>query len=197
MRMWTACLAALISGCALTSKATPQQVRYFSPESVETRAPSAAPRGEGPKLRFGRIASSPYLRSRIVYRHAAFELAAYEDRRWTEDPDAYLRRALARSLFDERRLVQAVGGSPPTLDVEVVAFEEVRRAGARFGRVELAYVLHDERDVLASGRLAAERQAASADMPEVVAAIAAALTAVTVDLSERIATRLGAPRAGQ
>lgn len=185
-------VATLACGCALSSKGTPLKVRYFSPESgVTTTTGAPATTGEGPKLRLGRVTSGPYLRSRIVFRQSAVELGSYDNRRWTEEPEAYLRRALGRALFEERPLVRAVGGPVPTVDVELIAFEELRQDGRRSGHVELEYVLHDDRNVLASGRLASEREAASADMPDVVAALGAALEAVTEDLAGRVGTRLG------
>jgi cholesterol transport system auxiliary component len=173
------------------NKSTPVEVRYFTPEAVDVRVASAETRDATAKLRLGRVGSSRYLRSRIVYRHAASELAEYDDRRWTEDPEAYLRRSLARALFEDHRVVQAVGGPAPVLDVELVTFEELRRGSARFGRVELTYVLHDDRDVLASGRVSTERPAASSEMSDVVAAISAALEATTSEVATVVTTRLG------
>jgi cholesterol transport system auxiliary component len=116
--------------CALLSKAEPLQPRYFSPEDnalASGRATDARAVGSpGMRLRLGRISAGPQLRERIVYRASEHELGYYEDRRWTERPDAYLRRALARTLFEERGLLRVVSGSAPTLEAELVAFEELR-----------------------------------------------------------------------
>lgn len=179
-------LAALLAGCALTSKSAPVDIRWFTPENATVHTAAAETRTPACKLRLGRVTSAAFLRSRIVFRSSASELAEYDDRRWTEDPEAYVRRALARTLFEEKRAVQVVAGDAPVLDVEVVAFEEVRRGDARAGRVELTYVLHDDRDVLASGRLAVERPASSAEARDVVAAIGLALDDMATQVAEAV-----------
>jgi cholesterol transport system auxiliary component len=185
------------AGCALASKSTPAEVHWFSPEAIDAVHPTAAalPEPGAGRVRIGRVAASSHLRSRIVFREAAYELGAYDDRRWTENPDVYLRRALEHALFEERGVVQGLGGPVPVLDVELIAFEEVRRGGARTsGRVEVAYVLHDDRDVLAKGRVAVERPASSGAMGDVVAAIAAALEGATSEVAGAVAQRVSTAR---
>jgi hypothetical protein len=56
--------------------------------------------------------------------------------------------------------------------------------------VELVYVLHDERDVLASGRRAVERDARGTEMDAIVTAIAAALDAATDELADAVTKRM-------
>jgi len=199
LRALVLALALGAGACALTSKSTPIEIHYFTPEapapsltsSSAGRAPDAIVAGSRPRLRVGRVTSSAHLRSRVVFRRSAVELGAYEDRRWTENPEMYVRRSLETALFDDRRVVQSVAGGSPTLDVELVAFEEVRRGSARGGRIDLFYVLHDEENVLASGRLAVERDARSGETSDVVLAIAAAMNAATAELSRLVAERLG------
>lgn len=188
-------LAAVLGGCALTSNAPPVDVRYFSPEALHGAYGAAPVRltaadVEAPKLRLGRVRSASYLRSRIVYRTSGVELGTYDDRRWTEDPDVYVRRSLDRALFHERPLAEVLSGDAPVLDVDVVAFEEDRRGAARSGRVELEYVLHDDRNVLASGRIAVERPARSSAMRDIVAAIAAALDEAAAKTADVVAARI-------
>lgn len=179
-----------LAACALTSKSKPLDIRYFSPEArLATDAPLAtAPLG---RLRLGRISPSAILRYRIVHRASDVELETYETLRWTEYPDAYVRRSLARALFDDRRLEQVVGGAAATLEIEVLAFEEVRRGEHRAGRVQLRYLLHDDRRVLASDTVTAEREAAGPEIDQVVPAIGAALEAVSSELAARVTARLG------
>jgi len=178
-----------VAGCALTSKAEPLDIRYFSPELShrDTAPPSSVPRA---RVRLGRITSSAHLRYRIVHRESAVEIEPYEALRWTEQPELYVRRALARALFETEPLEQAVGGTAPTLDVELVAFEEVRRGSTRAGRVELRFELHDEHHVLARGSASAERPATGATIEHVVPAIGAAMEASTSTLAERVAAAL-------
>lgn len=183
----------LLTACALASKSPPREIRYFSPERAEQQA-TPAPAGAHARLRLGRVVAGANLRLAIVHRESAVELAPYETLRWTETPDAYVRRALVRALFDARGLEQAVGGEAPTLDVELVAFEEVARGTQRAGRVELRYQLRDDSRVLARGTIAIERPAAGATIDLVVPAIGAAMTAASDELAERVATELYAQK---
>src|SRR4029077_4048150 len=120
----------VFTGCALLSKAAPLQPRYFSledgPLASNRGAALRSPTSGAMQLRLGRVSAGPHLRERIVYRDSDHELGYYEDRRWTERPETYLRRALARALFEERGLLRVVSGGAPTLEVELVAFEEIR-----------------------------------------------------------------------
>jgi len=202
--------AIALHGCggALTSKSVPVEIHYFTPEApaaaltsagdasasqARAGAGGAAAATDRPRLRLGRVTSSAHLRARIVFRHSPVELGAYEDKRWTENPEAYLRRSLEAALYADRRVVQTVAGRVPVLDVELVAFEEVRRGDSRAGRVEVVYTLHDEEDVIASERLAVERDARTGEMPDVVAAIAAAMSAATTEVAGSVTKRLGSP----
>jgi ABC-type uncharacterized transport system auxiliary subunit len=177
--------AVVFAGCSLLSKAPPRELRYFTPEKVES-AP-AAPSNKI-QLRLGRVRPAELLRTRILHRQSPVEVQEYDMLRWTEPPDAYVRRALARALFDGAGFVQVVGGLVPTLDVDVVAFEQ---DGAG-GRVQLHYLLTDDRQVLASGDVVAERPATGTSIEAAVAAIGAAMNAASAEVASRIATALHA-----
>jgi len=149
-RLHLSLLAALTSGllgCALTSKSDPFTVRYFTPEASGGEQAGAAHANDaaaapGPRLRLGRISAASYLREAIAYRSSSRELGYYEDRRWTESPDIYLRRALARALYEERGLTRVVSGGAPTLEVELTAFEEIQ-GKPRSVRIQAVVLLHD------------------------------------------------------
>jgi len=174
----------VLTGCALTSRSAPTELRYFAPP---VHAAGVVAGEQGPPLRLGRVTPSSLLRARIVHRDSDVELGTYDALRWSDRPEAYVRRALERALFDTHRFDQAVGGgTAPTLDVDVVAFEEVRRGTRRFGRVVLDYELRDDRRVLAHGTVATEREAAPR-IDAVVAAIGDALDASCAELARRIA----------
>lgn len=193
-----ACLGAAglglgLAGCALSSKARPLELHYFSAESpAASAAPSRAPAAEAPRLRLGQVTAADYLRYRIVHRDSAHSVDPYETLRWTEPPGEYVRRALIRALFDSGALAQVVGGAAPTLDVEVTGFEEVVQPGGRAGRVELSYQLRDDQVVIARGTVTAERPARGPGMDAVVAAIGAAMDAASGELAGRVAPRLRA-----
>jgi ABC-type uncharacterized transport system auxiliary subunit len=179
-----------LGGCALTSKGTPLEMRYFSPENIDVH--HAAPRALPPvaRLRLGGLTSSANLRYPIVHRQSAVELDVYETLRWTENPEDYVRRSLSRALFEDGQLDEVVGGAAVTLDVEVIAFEESRRDGRPVGRIQLGYQLHDERSVLKSAVVTIEREATGAGIEPVVAAIGAAMDAATSELAKTVVTQM-------
>jgi cholesterol transport system auxiliary component len=127
--------AALLLGCSLTSKSEPITPRYFTPERTESAGgEQAAARGAliaspGPALalQLGRVDAASYLREYIAYRDSEHELGFYDDRRWSEQPDAYLRRALEQALFERRGLTRVFSAAAPELNVELTAFDEVRK----------------------------------------------------------------------
>lgn len=181
----------LVTGCALASRSTPVEIRYFSPipaaSTKQTSPPlhaSTAPEPRDlPRVRIGSVTPSDHLREDIARRTSPFELELYSTRRWTEAPETYVQRALSEALFDDRELAEAVSGAAVTLDVDVLAFEEVvaPRSG---GRVELKYRLVDERSVLASGVITVERPASGPGFVPIVAAIGNALDEATSQLAD-------------
>jgi len=129
-------------GCALTSKADVVAPRYFSPESVRTtRSPKAAGSFE---LRLGQVSAASHLDERIAFRVGGAEMGFYDNQRWTENPEAYLRRALERDLFEERGLSRIIAGGAPILDIELTAFEELRGQPSK-ARVAVTFSLRDDR----------------------------------------------------
>jgi cholesterol transport system auxiliary component len=189
-----ACCA--LGACALTSKSDPLRPRYFTPESVGAEAPAPAfgpSRGPGPELRLGRITASANLREPIVYRRSATELGYYDDRRWTERPETYLRRALANALFEQRGLTRAVSGQAPTLEVELVAFEEVRGASHK-ARLQAIAILIDRRLGRLERTITVERPVAGKDddIDAVVRALAEALQIAVGEISQRVVEQVAA-----
>ena len=176
-------------GCALTSKSEAFIPRYFSPESgTAVPDPVAA---SGFELRLGRVNSAAYIKDKIVFRNSAYEVGYYEERRWTEKPESYVRRALSRALFDRRGIRQIVYGSGATLDVDVIAFEEVR-APAHLGRVILSYSLYDDRVVRLSRSVTVERPIANAGGDAAADAIVQALAQALVDSVDVLADQTAA-----
>jgi ABC-type uncharacterized transport system auxiliary subunit len=133
----------LLLGCALTSKGEALTPRYFTPLLDPEGAAAKVTARENNELRLGMVAPAAHLEQRIAYRVSDTELAYYDDRRWSEPPEELVRRALERELFEKRGLQRVVSGSAPTLDVDVVGFEELRESHQ--ARVSLRVTLHDER----------------------------------------------------
>lgn len=202
----TAGLALLVStsGCALLSKSDPLTPRYFSPEPASAgagdapeRAPKGLPGGAAmPELRLGRVTAASYLGERLVYRTSSYELGFYEDRRWTEKPDAYFRRSLSRALFEQGGARRIVSGGGPTLDVELVELAELTTP-AHVARVRAVYVLYDPRAVRIEATVTVElpirATPAEARASEAVRALAEALQSAVTQIVARVQVNLNTP----
>jgi len=200
-----ALLLLAVSGCALTSKSSPMMPRYFSPDEARGRTQLAAASSIGEpeagtpaiELRLGRVTAASYLGERIVFRDSNYELGYYEERRWTERPDAYLRRAVARALFEDRGLRRVVSGAGPALDIELSELAELRSPPVV--RVRATYVLYDDRLVRRQATLTIERPIPSAatarEGAETAArAMADALGDTVNQIADRVAADLGRTR---
>jgi cholesterol transport system auxiliary component len=185
--------AALLPGCALLGKSDPVVSRYFTLEDAGDPAAVRAPAGL--QLRLGRIEAWSHLRERMVARNAARELAYSENRRWTERPEVFLRRALARTLFEERGVVEVLSGRAVTLDVELMAFEEMEQPHQV--RMQVGLVLRDDRTSLLQQTITVERPVARSDGPDgspaAVDAFSQALRAGVTQIADRVVMRLAAP----
>jgi cholesterol transport system auxiliary component len=171
------CAALCLCGCALLGKNAPQVPRYFMAD-YDGDAP-AAPVHTGLQLRLGRVEGWAHLRERLAGRHSARELYFYEDRRWSELPETFLRRALERSLFEERGLVQAQSAGGLTLDVELMAFEEIDQPHE--ARLQALLVLHDGSTSLLRETITAEQPIAGGADPA-----QAAVDALTLALKDAV-----------
>jgi cholesterol transport system auxiliary component len=197
----TLMLLALAGGCALTSKSEPLAPRYFDPDL--SSLPVAAADTENananePALRLGRVIAAEHLRERIVFREANRELGFYEDRRWTETPDFYLRRALADVLFERKGIRRVVGGAGLTLDVELLDFEEVKKSPP-VAHVRATFVLHDGRSVVRERTIDVDRPIATEGKPDANTTDAAvhAMSLALSDLVSRVANAVAAEMAKQ
>jgi ABC-type uncharacterized transport system auxiliary subunit len=143
-------LASSILGCALTSKSDPVLLRYYSLDSPRPRPhpPGSPATGAAPlQLRLGRVNAASYIRDHIAFRDSNVEIGYYDDLRWTEMPESYVRRDLSRALFEDEGVQEIVGGIGPTLDVDVDSFEELREP-KHVAVVQLSWQLRDDTVVL-------------------------------------------------
>ncbi|MGC4066788.1 MAG: ABC-type transport auxiliary lipoprotein family protein [Polyangiaceae bacterium] len=163
-------------GCALSTKADLVPIRYFSPEQLAPTT-STLPPLTAHELKLGRITSGPNLRERIAYRQTRYELGYYDDLRWTERPETYVRRAMGRALFESGRFRRAIHGPAPTLDIEVLSFDDLRLDDRRAARVALRYVLQDDTGVRIERTASEETQVRGAEprIEQVVEAMAFSL----------------------
>jgi cholesterol transport system auxiliary component len=191
----------LASGCALLTKADPLTPRYFSAEpsgtgpttgGSVTALPSDSP-ASARELKLGRVTSASYLGERLVFRDSPYELGFYEDRRWTEKPEAYFRRALSRALYEQGGFRRVVSGAGPTLDCELVEFAELR-SPAHVARARANFVLYDSRSVRTEATVTVElpipASKEEAQPAESVAALSLALTSAVDEIVRRVSANL-------
>ena len=198
--LWLLVLTA--SGCALTGKSDPLEVRYFTPQSSATSggsrpAQTAVPAAEEPLgLALGRVRASTHLRERIAFRASANELGFYEGLRWTERPESYLRRALSSSLFEQRGLEPVLAGPGATLEVELIAFEEAR-SPERVARLQAVYLLYGGGLPSIERTITVERAIERTEDPTlgVVQALSAALDEGVAKISDEVIAKLQADAA--
>jgi cholesterol transport system auxiliary component len=119
-----------LGGCAFFGKSEPLSPRFYDAENDPSDRAAKQAQGvranDGPGLRLGRVIGGAHLRERIAFRNSARELGFYEERRWTERPEVYVRRAISRALFDERAVTHIISGGGPMLEVELTDFDELR-----------------------------------------------------------------------
>jgi len=188
---------AALGGCALTGKGDALSIRYFTPETVKAHLTSASTKASNnaatdmPQLELGRVTSGLHLRDKIAYRDAAFEVGYYDDRRWTERPEVFVRRELARTLFEEHGFRRTLAGQAPVLDIEVIAFEEVRGKSPNgssnaSARIQLRMIVHDDRDAMFERTITIDRPVAqgAGSTEGLVQAMAEALDAAAEDVAK-------------
>lgn len=179
------CLTLMLNACALFSKGDVPMRRYFSPDLPATAAAPGALHSNA-ELRLGRVTASAFIGERIMFRESAHEVGFYDDRLWTEKPVAYLQRGLTRVLFEEQGLHSVMRGAAPTLDVELVSFEEVMTP-QHLGRVKVAFSLSDERIVSLQQTVSIERPiGASTEASAVAQAMGEALREAIYEISGRV-----------
>jgi ABC-type uncharacterized transport system auxiliary subunit len=185
----------LLGGCALLTKSKPVDIRYFTPELAASAPAAPAPAASGPQLRLGRVHAASYLRERIAYREPGAEIGYYPRLRWAEPPEAFLRRGLARRLFQERGVREIVSGTGPSLEVDLEAFEE-QRGETPAARVQVTWRLRDQRVVLVQRTLTVEKPIGAHDdeiAEALVAAMSQALDSVVASVTTDVIAALPAP----
>jgi cholesterol transport system auxiliary component len=190
-------LSVALASCALTSKGDALYPRFFSPEPEPKAREIPAPAGPPLELRLGQVEAASYLEQRISYRVRESELAYYDDRRWTEAPENYLRRALAREFFERRHVRRVVSGRGATLDVELTAFEELRGPPAKV-RLGLRYTVHEHGQSSLERSLVVERPLPTTEESDparqVAAALALALAQAVTQVSDEVTAVLRPPK---
>jgi ABC-type uncharacterized transport system auxiliary subunit len=123
----------------------------------------------------------------------------YEDRRWTEEPARYVHRALERALYQEDGFQCDRDARAPTLDVEVLGFEELSSPSNHAVRVDLRGVLRTRDGMLLFDQdVQAVEAVVGGSFDYIVAAFGRALDKASRDLARRtgsaLTTKTGAKR---
>jgi cholesterol transport system auxiliary component len=190
-------LSATPLGCAFFGKSDPVVIRYFTPETIAAAPdplgealamPASEPGARGLDLRMGRVNAASYLKDRIAFRDKNFEIGYYDELRWTEKPEAYLRRALGRALFEAQGVRQIISGPGPTLDVDLDAFEELR-SPRHAARMQVTWMLSDDARVQYEETFAIERPIGSSE-PSGPRGVATAMAQAFDESIKRIVARV-------
>jgi ABC-type uncharacterized transport system auxiliary subunit len=197
----TALIIALsgLCGCALLSKGNALDVHYYTPvraqapaaqTAADLRAAEAGPPGNsGPALRVGRVEAGVDLGQRIVYGDGVFRVSYYEDRRWNERPDLYVRDALNQVLFEERGFQRVVSGAATSLDVRIQTFQEVQTAERHAVRIVLGIALAKDR-VFFENTVDVTEDVRGPAFEDVVSAMSRALYEAADQVAQRVGTAL-------
>jgi cholesterol transport system auxiliary component len=184
--------ALCLSGCSFFGKQAPLHPRFYDPEPHASGG-SARPEG-GKSVRLGHVVGASHLRERIAFHASQHELGFYDKRRWTERPENYVRRELARELFERRGLTQVVSGSAPTLELELTDFSELRQPKHAV-RIEARVLLVDARNVRFEHTFTVElpiQASEDDDFATVPGAMGQALSQLVSQVGERVSSELPA-----
>jgi ABC-type uncharacterized transport system auxiliary subunit len=170
------------AGCpSFLPDSNPPKIRYFTVDPPAEKEVAPAP---GLELRLARVDAASHIEDRIAFRDAGAEVGYYGSLRWSDPPEDYLRRALARSLFEDRQLREIVSGAGPALELELHAFEEVKEPRHAV-RIAVTWRLRDARTVIVQRTLTVEQPVRGpADAALAEEGAAAIATAMAVALRE-------------
>lgn len=179
-----------LSGCLFHD--TPP-TRYYAPLSglASNDDPRVDPPPAAQPVRLRRVRAASYLTEQIVWRSSDVESGLYEQRRWTEFPSRYLERAMVTAL-NRTPGIRRVESDPhvPTLDVELLSFEEVL-APAHEADVEVAAVLRaPNHEVVFDRVFSARRPISDPTGAGAARAIGAALDDVVQQVAAQVAAQV-------
>jgi ABC-type uncharacterized transport system auxiliary subunit len=188
---WLAPAAFLCTGCLFNN---PPPTRYFTPPSAIAAADDPPANHATVRLvRLRRVHAAAYLAEQIVWRGSDVERGLYEQRRWTEFPSRYLERAMKRALDGTPGVRRVESGRVPTLDLELISFDEIL-APAHAADVTVVASLRDAEHTLFERSFTAQRAIADPDPASAARAMGAALDEVVRQIATEVAAQTPPPR---
>lgn len=177
-----------LAGCLFRTAEAP---RFYRPASVTLDAADDdnAP-APGVPVRVQSVRSAPFLRERMVWRASGVEYGFYEQRRWSELPTRYVRRALGTALDDTPGVHRGDATATARLDIEILAFDEV--LAAHHAQVVLAVKLRNGAETKLERTFTAETPITGDDGAAVAEAMGRALDAVVNEVATAAAHTLAA-----
>jgi uncharacterized lipoprotein YmbA len=175
-------LLALCAGCALLGKGKPLALRYFDLQSDDGYRSSTSTNGA--RLKLGEVRAARHIDRRFASRESAHELSYHDAWRFSDQPEAFLERALSRNLFERAAITRVVSGGGSTLEVELTAFEQ----SPDDDKVQVTALarMHDDRVQLWQRTFTAEQKVEAGDEAEALAAaLSRALAQVAVQITEQ------------
>ena len=160
-------------GCALTSRGEDVHVVWYTPERTYRSVGIAELQRTCP-LRFGRVTSGADLGPRIAFGDGMYKVEYYEARRWTERPEHFVRRAAQRALFEEGMFQRTLSAGAPTVDLELIDFEEINASALHAARVAVRVVVTSDRRIF-EHTVETRHSVGGPSFNDFVAAMAAAL----------------------
>jgi ABC-type uncharacterized transport system auxiliary subunit len=201
--LWLAGVVAITTasgGCLFRTAEAP---RFYRPASValdgagETSAEDAAGTNgtaDAKPIRLRAVRSAPFLRERMVWRASDVEYGLYEQRRWSELPSRYVRRALTTALQNGRSLRIVDDVNAPRLDVELLAFDEVV-APKHEASVALGVTVRDGERTRLDRTYASRVAIATGDGAATAQAMGKALDQVSKKVADAVTSALRGPSA--
>jgi ABC-type uncharacterized transport system auxiliary subunit len=180
-------LSLALAGCVFRSSDAP---RYFRPDSVALSSESTFDDSAPAKvIRLRAVRARPFLRERIVWRTPT-EYGMYEQRRWSELPQAYVERAIASALKHQAHVDLSDDARGLTLYANVTAFDEVV-APTHVANVAVDIALTDATGHrLVERAFSAEAPISDDDHDSLVRAFGAALDEVSGQVARSVAEAL-------
>jgi uncharacterized lipoprotein YmbA len=191
---WLAATALLCSGCIFHDAPPP---RYYAPPSTLAGAddPVSVPSRSARPLRVRHVYAAAYLTEQMVWRSSDVEYGLYEQRRWTDVPSNYLKRTLVQALDRTGDVRRVEAGAVPTLDVELLAFDEVLGPTHEAAVAAVASLRAADQAAIFDRTFTARRAIAEGTPAAVARAMGAALDDVVEQIATQVAAQLPPPPA--